>query len=198
MKLNLVLFKSKLLFCICLFVIICKVEYSQCLPSNHIDINDEKDMEIGESIGKNFHSGGLDEGHHEEGSKKMYHGHHGERASKYGHEEHDMEKEKLDKGKAGHQMHHQGAHHKEIGKSVGHVDSKKRKNHDKILKHTWDRGGGFVKKWHWNKGGHLEEEHFDAEKKHQAHHGHHHHKEAAHKSKGQKANHHHHKEVRFL
>lgn len=45
------------------------------------------------------------------------------------------------------------------------------------------------------KGGHLEEERFDAEKKHKEHHGKHHHKEAGQKSKGKKAIEKHHKEV---
>lgn len=115
-------------------------------------IEREDDLQIGESMGKKYQIGGMDEGHHEEAARSMHNGHHGEQAMGYGKKQHSLEKDRLDRAKAGHQLHHHGSHHKEAGQVVGHVDSKQRKNHDKILKHTWDRGGGFVKKWHWNKG----------------------------------------------
>lgn len=164
---------------------------------NEIITSESADLHVAESIpDKAYSSGSMDEGHHESGGKLHYQSHHGEKAAGHGHSDNFREAGHLKKGKGGHRYHDAGSHHKEAGSSVGHVDSKAHKEHKKVLKHSWDRGGGFVKKWHWDKGNHLEKEHSDASKKHLAHKKHHHHQEAGKHSKGKKADHQHHKEVR--
>ncbi|XP_015793661.1 hornerin-like [Tetranychus urticae] len=165
-------------------------------PSDNEVTNEVNDLQVAETIpGKAYSADSLDEGHHESGGKLHYQSHHGEKQAGHGHSEDFREAGHLKKGKGGHRFHDVGSHHKEAGSAVGHVDSKAHKEHKKVLKHSWDRGGGFVKKWHWDKGAHLEKEHSDASKKHLAHKKHHHHKEAGKRSKGKKADHQHHKEA---
>ncbi|XP_053202477.1 myb-like protein D [Panonychus citri] len=58
--------------------------------------------------------------------------------------------------------------HKE--QELDHLDHDSHSNEDKFVKMIWDKGDGFVKRWHWDRGEKIKEKHSIAEKKHLEHH----------------------------
>uniref|UniRef100_T1L393 Uncharacterized protein n=2 Tax=Tetranychus urticae TaxID=32264 RepID=T1L393_TETUR len=67
---------------------------------------------------------------------------------------------KIDKGLA--QMHKEH--------ELDHLDHDSHSGEDKFVKMIWDKGDGFVKRWHWDRGEKVKENHSVAAKKHLEHH----------------------------
>lgn len=78
---------------------------------------------------------------------------------------------RVDKGKSGLAAHDHGKHDLKEEAGVALLDQKVHKDHDKYVKHTWNRGDGFIKRWSWDQGAHLEKEKDEGDKKHTEHHG---------------------------
>ncbi|XP_053210889.1 uncharacterized protein LOC128394577 [Panonychus citri] len=61
-------------------------------------------------------------------------------------------------GKKGQQSHLSSSNHKQSDGSLKHSEGSIEAEKDRVVKHQWDRGGGYVKEWNWDKGVHYEKE----------------------------------------
>ncbi|XP_015792772.1 uncharacterized protein LOC107369322 [Tetranychus urticae] len=70
----------------------------------------------------------------------------------------DSSSGRLSSGSKGHQSHIASSKNKESDGSVKHSEGSIEAEKDKVVKHQWDRGSGYVKEWNWDKGVHYEKE----------------------------------------
>ncbi|XP_074602967.1 uncharacterized protein LOC141856530 [Brevipalpus obovatus] len=136
------------------------------------------------SLGTSFSHGG-----HNQANGQVYQGQ--QVASNYGQQQASIDQGSLNH-MAGEQKAHEEAKHLSKGnREMGNVQQVVREGNERVLKHHWDKGSGFVKKWEWNRGAHFEKESEDAAKLHKAKLEKENHLVAGEKSRGQSGYHEH-------
>ncbi|XP_074597891.1 uncharacterized protein LOC141852699 [Brevipalpus obovatus] len=149
------------------------------------DLNDEEedDNSSSSSSNSNIDNNNNNNDSGEENNSNDMHGKSGFGGARYYRgSRHDRNREKYKKQKSNSKTGHsatsdtggslkidQGALHEHKQRETGHVDHDSHSNQDKFVKMIWDKGDGFVKRWHWDRGQKLKEAHAESEKKHLEH-----------------------------